>query len=542
MVDNGSHDGSLEYLRDAHPEVVTVALGANTGFAHAANVGLRRSSGEFVALVNTDVELAPDWLARDGRRARSRPRRGGGGLQDGLAVGPEPDLRRRRHPAPRRRLRAARTLHPRRRPLRRARRGVRCVRRRGALPPRPRSSRWAASMSATSPISRTSTSRCGCGWPAGAAATSRWSRATPARDRRTSYRGGHHLLVARNTIVLVAMLVSAAVAAPGRLPPGRLAVARGARTAPGGAPPRAGRRGPDAPGRAARAPRAARHRRPCRSTSRCRPARPGPAAPAVTDPVARTCHRRNLPGVPLITGERVTTATAASTRASSATGRRTGCAPRCSPPGACSTSAAASGIPIASWRRGVTVGVDVDAEALADQERETRVRRHAPAAVRATRSFASVLSVQSIEHVPDPERVLAEVARVLERPGRAMLRHAQPADVRRARRDHRPLPLRRVRPRPAARRCAEPFFDRVEIKGLAGSARYDASRGAERRELHRLLALDPLRLRRLIPRRAAPAALRLAAQPATGRRRDRGRSRSSPTTSGSPTLRVTRSI
>lgn len=28
--------------------------------------------------------------------------------------------------------------------------------------------------------------------------------------------------------------------------------------------------------------------------------------------------------------------------------------------------------------------------------------------------FASVLSVQSLEHVPDPERVLAEVARVLE--------------------------------------------------------------------------------------------------------------------------------
>ena len=64
VVDNGSHDGSLEYLRDAHPEVVTVALGANTGFAHAANVGLGRSSGEFVALVNADVELAPDWLAR----------------------------------------------------------------------------------------------------------------------------------------------------------------------------------------------------------------------------------------------------------------------------------------------------------------------------------------------------------------------------------------------------------------------------------------------------------------------------------------------
>ena len=94
VVDNGWHDGSLQYLRDAHPEVVTVALGANTGFAHAANLGLGRSSGEFVALVNADVEARPRLARTRGRRARSRPRRGGGRLQDGLAVGPESDLRR----------------------------------------------------------------------------------------------------------------------------------------------------------------------------------------------------------------------------------------------------------------------------------------------------------------------------------------------------------------------------------------------------------------------------------------------------------------
>ena len=35
-------------------------------------------------------------------------------------------------------------------------------------------------------------------------------------------------------------------------------------------------------------------------------------------------------------------------------------------------------------------------------------------------SFASVVSVQSVEHVPDPERVVAEVARVLEPGGVAV--------------------------------------------------------------------------------------------------------------------------
>ena len=65
-----------------------------------------------------------------------------------------------------------------------------------------------------------------------------------------------------------------------------------------------------------------------------------------------------------------------------------------------------------------TVGVDLDPEALAGQDRETRVAdmRALPFADGA---FASVLSVQSIEHVPDPGRALAEVVRVLEPGGTA---------------------------------------------------------------------------------------------------------------------------
>jgi GT2 family glycosyltransferase len=64
VVDNGSHDGSVQYLRRSQPEVRVLELGHNTGFAHAANEGLRAARGELVALVNTDVVLAPDWLGR----------------------------------------------------------------------------------------------------------------------------------------------------------------------------------------------------------------------------------------------------------------------------------------------------------------------------------------------------------------------------------------------------------------------------------------------------------------------------------------------
>jgi GT2 family glycosyltransferase len=65
VVDNGSTDGSLDLLRGDHPEVTVVALGDNTGFAHAANRGIEAvADAGAVALVNTDVELAPDWHER----------------------------------------------------------------------------------------------------------------------------------------------------------------------------------------------------------------------------------------------------------------------------------------------------------------------------------------------------------------------------------------------------------------------------------------------------------------------------------------------
>jgi GT2 family glycosyltransferase len=62
VVDNGSHDGSaaLAAERGAH----VIELGSNRGFAAAANRGIAEVEVEAVALVNTDVVLAPDWLER----------------------------------------------------------------------------------------------------------------------------------------------------------------------------------------------------------------------------------------------------------------------------------------------------------------------------------------------------------------------------------------------------------------------------------------------------------------------------------------------
>ena len=64
VVDNGSTDDSVRYLRKEYPGARIVELGRNTGFAFAANRGFAEARSELVALLNTDVVLEADWLAR----------------------------------------------------------------------------------------------------------------------------------------------------------------------------------------------------------------------------------------------------------------------------------------------------------------------------------------------------------------------------------------------------------------------------------------------------------------------------------------------
>jgi SAM-dependent methyltransferase len=113
-------------------------------------------------------------------------------------------------------------------------------------------------------------------------------------------------------------------------------------------------------------------------------------------------------------------------------------------------------------------------------------------------SFASVLSVQSIEHVPDSERVLAEVVRVLETGGTAVL--VTPNRLEFARPDEIIDPYHHVEfdPEELGALCRR-HFAVVELRGLFGSDRYMELFGEERRTLDRLLGLDPLRLRRAVP-------------------------------------------
>jgi GT2 family glycosyltransferase len=67
VVDNGSSDGAPEAAARAGARVV--AMGRNAGFAAAVNRGIREARGEGIALINSDVELAVDWLEQLWRAA-----------------------------------------------------------------------------------------------------------------------------------------------------------------------------------------------------------------------------------------------------------------------------------------------------------------------------------------------------------------------------------------------------------------------------------------------------------------------------------------
>jgi len=145
-----------------------------------------------------------------------------------------------------------------------------------------------------------------------------------------------------------------------------------------------------------------------------------------------------------------------------------------------------------------TVGVDIDPAVLAGQDRETRV-----ADMRALPfpdgAVDGVISVQAIEHVPDPEGAVAEARRVLRSGGVAIfvtpnrLTFGPPEEV--------IDPYHYIEFSAAELRAlCERHFDRVEFRGLFGSQRYLDIVASELARLNGVLRLDPLGARRLLPR------------------------------------------
>jgi GT2 family glycosyltransferase len=62
LVDNGSTDGTAEFVRARFPRVRMIGLAENRGFASGNNVGARQARGEYVAFLNNDTIADSSWL------------------------------------------------------------------------------------------------------------------------------------------------------------------------------------------------------------------------------------------------------------------------------------------------------------------------------------------------------------------------------------------------------------------------------------------------------------------------------------------------
>lgn len=63
VIDNGSGDGSAEFIRENYPGVRLETLPENTGFCHAVNLGIRRADSPYVILLNNDTKVGPGFVA-----------------------------------------------------------------------------------------------------------------------------------------------------------------------------------------------------------------------------------------------------------------------------------------------------------------------------------------------------------------------------------------------------------------------------------------------------------------------------------------------
>jgi GT2 family glycosyltransferase len=64
VIDNASADETAAEVRATHPDTKVIELARNVGFAGAVNIGIGRTSGRNVLLLNPDAVVRPDTLQR----------------------------------------------------------------------------------------------------------------------------------------------------------------------------------------------------------------------------------------------------------------------------------------------------------------------------------------------------------------------------------------------------------------------------------------------------------------------------------------------
>jgi GT2 family glycosyltransferase len=81
VSDNGSTDGSVEFIRQNYPDVRVLENRANLGFAKGNNVGIRASSADYVLILNPDTIIHDGALDRLVEFAQKHPEAGAFGCR-----------------------------------------------------------------------------------------------------------------------------------------------------------------------------------------------------------------------------------------------------------------------------------------------------------------------------------------------------------------------------------------------------------------------------------------------------------------------------
>ncbi|MGB4972328.1 MAG: glycosyltransferase, partial [Cyclobacteriaceae bacterium] len=63
VADNNSTDGSKEFVQHTYPQVTLISISSNLGFCGGYNFALKQVQAEYYVLLNSDVEVTPNWLA-----------------------------------------------------------------------------------------------------------------------------------------------------------------------------------------------------------------------------------------------------------------------------------------------------------------------------------------------------------------------------------------------------------------------------------------------------------------------------------------------
>ena len=72
VVDSASSDLSVNYIQSKYPDVMLLPFKENLGYARGNNIGIEYTDGDYVAILNNDTIVEPDWIKELVKTLQSR--------------------------------------------------------------------------------------------------------------------------------------------------------------------------------------------------------------------------------------------------------------------------------------------------------------------------------------------------------------------------------------------------------------------------------------------------------------------------------------